>query len=102
MQKPPDPAKLPGGVHNWLPTSDALKTHGVWNSSLSVGEKTKEPSLKRSTFDDVKPGAAKFGGCRKCGLSGHLTLQCTNTEGLIPEPLPKIKREKLTGSKRKR
>lgn len=101
MQKPPDPAKLPGGVHNWLPTSDALKTHGVWNSSLCLNEK-KEETVKRSIFDDVKPQPARFGGCKKCGLSGHLTSQCTNTEGLIPEPLPKVKREKLTGLKRKR
>jgi len=96
MQKPPDPTKLPGGVQNWLPTSDALKTHGVWKSSLSSTiPEIKE--IKRSTFEDVKINQ-KIGGvgnCKKCGLSGHLGSQCTNFLGfaLIPEPLKKVKRE---------
>ena len=99
MQKPPDPAKLPGGVHNWLPVSDALKSHGIWNSSLSASAAAsqKEPP-KRSRFEDVvissRPGNS-IGGCKKCGLAGHLTSQCTNSKnfGILAEPIKKVKRE---------
>jgi len=101
MQKPPDPAKLPGGVHNWLPTSDALKTHGVWKSSLASTHEQKE-APKRSSFEDVKISRSNVGGCKKCGLAGHLSSQCTNFLGgigLIPDPPRKVKKE-ITKRKR--
>lgn len=78
-------------AHNRVSGSGALKTNDMWSKTIghdpyaSSADQTTEASSEQ--FEGLKflakiqnAGGGSRGGCKKCGMLGHLTFQCRNEE----------------------
>ena len=90
----PPPKSVTGSDSNWIKTSDALRFTGFWEkpSLMSKSNETKlmndQPKSntdrllteinRQKEAEDPMASRNEFSSCKKCGLSGHLTSQCTN------------------------
>ena len=88
--------------NNRVASSEALKTHSIWQDSIGYDpyagleddKKKQDDKNKSKRYSDKEvsnffklakqqtAGASEGrGACKKCGMSGHLTFQCMNVLG---------------------
>lgn len=73
-----------------METSSALRTHGIWSSTISGNAapvETAQPAIDPVRRRHVTDTEVR-GTCRKCNATGHLTYECRNNVVLAETQRP--------------